>query len=719
MTSSHRGRRLLAVAVLLFAVAFAVPRFLTHNPYQRLGVTLNWVRGQDFPRVDRVIGPPAQFLLERGDELRGIDGTMFSSSRDMLEHLKKNGWPNGPFTLTLNRGGRVFNIIVPPVQLGTWQRLRLFIFNVAAMIAAPLVAFLLVWRRPDLVAAWVFLWFATLQGLGGIWDTYRYTTVAPSGALKIYLDVYQALLLWFPASLVTFMTVFPRPHWRPEDRWKSWWFRIVVAAQVVPVLLLAYRVIAKRPIDMPYVWFQTIALPLGVLALVGSYAKPGGTLRPSIGERALALVIGVVLVLATFIGALAEDPRLIALYSLPLVRIGITTVFVVWMVAPVLIAYLIANDPAFDPRRLLVRSLPYALLSGILAALYLAIVLVGERVFAAITGEQAMVFNVVAALVVAFAFAPVRERVQRWLNRLFGRDPEALRRALDEVGSKLLSALSPEEVRTSVEEGLERGLRRSVAVEWPPGAMPRLADADEVPPETLPAVEALLVQAGIRLENLALQSERAVQDRREVELREAAIRAELRALQAQVQPHFLFNALNALSYLIETDAGAAQRFTERLADMLRYTVEAGTRRASLLSDEVAFVEDYLGVARERYENPLSFEYHGAADLLSTPVPPLLLQPLVENSLKHGCAPDDRPLNLVLEARHEGGWLDLVFTDNGTLNGHGAVGLGTGLENLEQRLRRFGGPEASVTAGPRPMGGFEVRMRWRVRERMVA
>src|SRR6185295_4372669 len=115
---------------------------------------------------------------------------------------------------------------------------------------------------------------------------------------------------------------------------------------------------------------------------------------------------------------------------------------------------------------------------------------------------------------------------------------------------------------------------------------------------------ALLTQAGVRLDNLRLTAERA-----------AATRAELRALYAQVQPHFLFNALNALAYLIETDAEAAQRFSGRLADMLRYTVEAGERPAALLSEEIGFVEDFLGVARERYEGELAFDYRGPRELL--------------------------------------------------------------------------------------------------------
>jgi LytS/YehU family sensor histidine kinase len=145
--------------------------------------------------------------------------------------------------------------------------------------------------------------------------------------------------------------------------------------------------------------------------------------------------------------------------------------------------------------------------------------------------------------------------------------------------------------------------------------------------------------------------------------------------------------------------------------MLRYTVEASERPAALLADEIGFVEDYLGVARERYENPLSFEYQGAPELLATVVPPLLLQPLVENSLKHGCAPGARALHLALKARREGDWLTLEFLDDGASNGNGGPGLGVGLQNLEQRLRRFAGGDSRMSAGLREGGGFAVTLRW--------
>jgi LytS/YehU family sensor histidine kinase len=259
---------------------------------------------------------------------------------------------------------------------------------------------------------------------------------------------------------------------------------------------------------------------------------------------------------------------------------------------------------------------------------------------------------------------------------------------------------------------LERGLGHPLSLVWPERGAPSLPPDQDLSDDSRPGVENLLNLAGIRLENLALAEERAVAERRAVELREAATRAELRALHAQVQPHFLFNALNALSYLIETDAGAAQRFTERLADMLRYTVEAGERTHALLGDEIAFVEDYLGVARERYEGDLQFEYRGPRDLLSASVPPLLLQPLVENSLKYGLGDTPDRLRLTLDACRQDGWLTLVFADDGAGTRRDAPGLGVGLQNLVQRLRRFAGAEAEVEAGPSNGRGFSVRLRWR-------
>ena len=717
MTPGHRARRAFAIAAVLVAVAIALPRFLTHTPYPRLGVTLDRIESGRSPKVQRVFAPPAEGVLHAEDELVALDGVSFGDA-ELMARLKAKGFPRGPIRLTIRRAGRPLEFIMPPVQLGAWQRLRLFIFPIAALIAAPLVAFLLVWRRPDLGAAWVFLWFVWLQGVGAIWGLFRYPQTEPAGGFALYIALYSAMVWWYPASFLHFMSVFPRPRWQGAGRWSSIWFWLVALAYLAPAtMMIAWR---GLPPEHVYTAFQAVVFPLGVVSLLDRYGRRGRPgWSPRLSERVLAIVVGLSLVLAAALEALAQTPSADALFPLPLVRVLVSAVTAAWFVSPLLIAFLIANDPVFDPRRVLVQSLPYALLSGILAALYLAVVLVSQRLFAQATGEEAMAVNVVAALLVAFAFAPLRERLQRGLDRLFGRDPRALRAALDRAGQQLLEALDCEQLRASVEAGLERGLMRPVALEWPAQGPPRLTPGEEVPADARGAVENLLLQAGARLENLALQEQRAADQRKAAELREAAAQAELRALHAQVQPHFLFNALNALSYLIETDAEAAQRFTERLADMLRYTVEAGSRPAALLSEEIGFVEDYLGVARERYENPLSFEYRGDPELLSLVVPPLLLQPLVENSLKHGCAPAVGALHLRLEAARADGWVTLEFADDGVSGGNGGPGLGLGLQNLEQRVRRFAGPEAVFEAGPCARGGFRVRMRWRAASQATA
>ncbi len=710
-----RTRRAIAVGVILVAAALALPRFLTHSPFSRFGVQLDWSRPEGPMRVTKVVAPPSQGLLQEGDQIVTVDGEPLTreTARD---RQRQGGWPPGPIEIQILRRGEPLEVTLPPVRLSAWQRVRLYTWQLAAMVAVPLVAFLLVWRRPDLWTAWTFLAFACLQGVGTLYMLFRFPQGDVGPAFRVYLEVYHAITFWTPAVFLHFMTGFPRPRWSRRTAMRSVWFWLVVLAYVAAPMLYVTMRVTGWSADLVYVTFDAICFTLGTLSLLERFARPSRPdWSPAWNERALALGVGTTLLASTVLEAFdlaRPDAYILAMETQPALRLVLTVLTLAWLTSPLVIAYLIANDPAFDPRRLLVRSLPYALLSGVLAAVYLAIVLAAQRLFAAATGEQAMAFNVLAALVVAFAFAPLRQRTQLMLDRLFGRDPDALRRALDHAGHELLGALDRAEVRASVERGLSL-LKRPVGIEWPDAGGPRLLDPEEIPPGARPAVRNLLTQAGVRLENLALQAQRAADERRVVELREAATRAELRALQAQVQPHFLFNALNALSYLTETDPPAAQRFTERLADMLRYTVEAGDRPAALLADEIGFVEDYLGVARERYESPLSFEYHGRPELLSTAVPPLLLQPLVENSLKHGCAPDLKALHLKLHACAEDGVLRLEFSDDGMSNGNGGPGLGVGLQNLEQRLRHFAGGGSRMTAGPRPGGGYTVTLQWPV------
>ncbi|MBI1797318.1 MAG: histidine kinase [Candidatus Eisenbacteria bacterium] len=712
MTHEFRARRALAVVAVAVALSFAAPRFLTHTPYPRLGVSLTIDAARGLPKVARVLGPPAEGLLRDGDVLISVNGERMRapSLRPSAPHDRL---PRDVFTLEFERDGRVMRVLMPPVHLSPWQRLRALLVPLTAVVAAPLVAFWLVWRRPDIGTAWTFLLFANLQAVAVVHEVYRTPDFEPTGLFKSYLALYGWLVCFAPASFIHFMSVFPRPRWRPGAMARSPWFWLIVAGYVTPLYFIA-RLIADGSLpQQPFAVYQTLAMALGVVSIVERYGRPGrGDWHPTRSQRGLALGVALFLLIGAALGWALENEAFAALLQFSGFRLIAAAVSFTLLGTPFVMAFLIARDPVFDPRRLLERGLPYALLSGVLAALYLGIVVAGQRLFASITGEQALVINVVAALVVAFVFAPLRVRLQRALDRLFRRDVMALRAALDQAGRELLRALDRDDARASVEAALLRGIGRRVALDWPENGPPRLAAGEELPEHAQGAVENLLNQAGIRLENLALQEQRGAAERRAVELREAATRAELRALHAQIQPHFLFNALNALSYLTETDPRAAQRFTERLADMLRYTVEAGGRSAALLGDEIAFVEDYLGIARERYDGELAFQFRGARELLSVTVPPLLLQPLVENSLKHGLAPDAEALHLSLDACRRDGWLELTFSDDGTANGNGSRGLGVGLDNLEQRVQRFAGPGSSMSAGPRPEGGFAVTMRWR-------
>ena len=142
------SRRVLAVAAVLIAIAIALPRFLTHTPYQRLGAGV--ARGGV---VDRVLGPPAKGVLRVGDRLVMVNGV---SLRDSVSRaaLRAKGWPRGPIDITYQRAGVEHTVQLPPVHLSAWERLRIYTYPIAAVIAAPLVAFLLVWRRPDLSTAW-------------------------------------------------------------------------------------------------------------------------------------------------------------------------------------------------------------------------------------------------------------------------------------------------------------------------------------------------------------------------------------------------------------------------------------------------------------------------------------------------------------------------------------------------------------------------------------
>ena len=171
--------------------------------------------------------------------------------------------------------------------------------------------------------------------------------------------------------------------------------------------------------------------------------------------------------------------------------------------------------------------------------------------------------------------------------------------------------------------------------------------------------------------------------------------AELRALRAQLNPHFLFNSLNSINALVGTDPEAARRMCEGLGDFLRRTLALGSRDAVTLGEELALVERYLGIEQVRFGERLRVERAVDPDAATCRVPPLLLQPLVENAIKHGIQDVVEGGAIRIEARCENGLLRVVVENPVDADAPIRRGEGVGLENVRRRLAVFGAREAHL------------------------
>jgi signal transduction histidine kinase len=203
----------------------------------------------------------------------------------------------------------------------------------------------------------------------------------------------------------------------------------------------------------------------------------------------------------------------------------------------------------------------------------------------------------------------------------------------------------------------------------------------------------------------------AVERARAVEkMRAELAQAELRALRAQIHPHFLFNTLNTIASLIAENPAAAEEMTTRLADVFRYTLRASEHELSRLGDELDFLRSYLEIERIRFGGRLAIEESIEPGLESALVPSLLLQPIVENAVRYGIAAHARGGTLGITARREGGRLALEITDDGPgMNGdQKPSGTGFGLHSVRERLRAAGHSDA-LRIDSTPGQGTRVRI----------
>jgi signal transduction histidine kinase len=178
-------------------------------------------------------------------------------------------------------------------------------------------------------------------------------------------------------------------------------------------------------------------------------------------------------------------------------------------------------------------------------------------------------------------------------------------------------------------------------------------------------------------------------ERQEEQLRVLATEAELKALKAQINPHFLFNTLNTIAALTHTDSAQAEATVERLAEMFRYVLAGSERGLAPLEEELAFVDGYLEIERARFGERLRVTREVAPEALSVPVPSLILQPLVENAIRHGRG-DDGSVDLTIRVWPHDDEVVIAIADlgPGTDPRHKVgEGQGVGLRNVDERLRK--------------------------------
>jgi two-component system, LytTR family, sensor kinase len=202
-------------------------------------------------------------------------------------------------------------------------------------------------------------------------------------------------------------------------------------------------------------------------------------------------------------------------------------------------------------------------------------------------------------------------------------------------------------------------------------------------------------------------------ERREGDYRRAAKAAELRSLRYQVNPHFLFNTLNSLSALVLTGkTQAAERMIQNLSTFYRRSLADDPTSDVPLREEFALQKLYLDIEAVRFPHRLRAVYQLPPGLEDARVPGMILQPLVENTVKHAVAPSSGQVTITLAAREEYGRLVITVSDDGrgaAPEGEGRTGYGIGLANVRERLEARFGAEATIVTGPAP-GGYSTQLR---------
>ncbi|MEO8564344.1 MAG: histidine kinase [bacterium] len=329
-------------------------------------------------------------------------------------------------------------------------------------------------------------------------------------------------------------------------------------------------------------------------------------------------------------------------------------------------------------------------------------------------------------------YRALRERITRDLARL---DDAAS--VLDAVGARLAEALGASSVswgpaagdemaQTAAEQTVALVYHGSAAIVVVPTAEhPRfrvsiegLAPGRRLLSDDVALLEHVSNAAARRIDVIRVAHERYDREAREQDMLRLATEAELRALRAQLNPHFLFNALTTIGYLIEKEPRRALGTLYRLTDLLRAVLRPSASELVPLADEIEIISAYLAIEHARFEERLRVTIDVSDEARAVTLPPLLLQPLVENAVKHGIGPLRAGGSIVVWGRVEAdaggvGRLHLSVSDGGA--GAEPAELrrrrseGVGLSSVERRIARHYGPAATIDIRTAPGAGTVVEM----------
>ena len=530
--------------------------------------------------------------------------------------------------------------------------------------------------------------------------------------------------------------------WRPyaQHEWQkkaASILRLVVYAGTGPlvVLLLAAALFANPPV------------PLGMLGHLGGLfittvlvVAAGILLRPGSTPRAV-YVPSLVVVISGAAGALAITAAQHVYASSrelasTLIAVGGHLLLVLCFCIVFLFARFRYADifVRYSVRILLAGA--FATFLGFTAALQIPAHVV-EQVSASPAEHVLVLTLIIYGLLLSFTF--IDQRIANAVNHWLFHPPD-FRAATQQLGEALRHLDSENEIARTVEASVKATLELSGAnlstfksrpvafldgepteadFEWrvPVAVSGEISHVLWIQPgATRPALvthdinylRAVATLCGNRLDLLLRERAAGEQRSREALLLQQVSEAELRALRAQVNPHFLFNSLNTIADLIVRNPLRAETMTLRLASVFRHVLAHSARPLTPVHDEMEFLRTYLNIEEVRFGDRLKVEINVEPGADAFEIPSLILQPLVENALKHGLGPKTGPGHLWISARLEATGICLRVEDDGL--GRQSRVAGMGLTNVTERLRTLYADRASLTFEPREGGGSRVTVR---------